>query len=219
MDSLVSVGVRTLTDGCREQLRRFPRAKVLEAKDWPLRAGKGDGMLKKFVAEHIPPNADIYISFDLDVLDPAYAPAVSHLEPGGISTRQALDFLHCLGEGQPGRAGGADRRVVMADLVELNPRHDLVLGSGQPTPADELPEGSATSDSYQRQGLGAMAAAKIAKELLGLLLLGRRSSIYEAVEAAGAAGGEVEPKLKQMLEVEKSKAVEALMAAAKKNLI
>ena len=55
----------------------------------------------------------VYVSFDLDVLDPAFAPGVSHHEPGGFTTRQALDMIRALGG-----------KVIGADLVELNPRRD-----------------------------------------------------------------------------------------------
>jgi arginase len=47
------------------------------------------------------------------VLDPAFAPGVSHPEPGGLSTRDVIGFLQ--------RLRG---RVVAADVVELNPRRD-----------------------------------------------------------------------------------------------
>ena len=38
----------------------------------------------------------LYISIDLDVLDPAFAPAVSYKEPGGLNSRELLFFLHKL---------------------------------------------------------------------------------------------------------------------------
>jgi arginase family enzyme len=55
----------------------------------------------------------IYISFDMDVLDPAFAPGVSHWEPGGMSVREAIAHLHAI-EGE----------IVGADLVEFNPVRD-----------------------------------------------------------------------------------------------
>jgi arginase family enzyme len=55
----------------------------------------------------------LYISFDLDALDPAYAPGVSHQEAGGLTTRQAIDLIH-----------GLKARVVGLDVVELNPSRD-----------------------------------------------------------------------------------------------
>ena len=55
----------------------------------------------------------LYISFDMDALDPAFAPGVSHLEPGGMSTRQALGIIHRL-----------QARIVGMDVVEVNPSRD-----------------------------------------------------------------------------------------------
>jgi arginase len=55
----------------------------------------------------------LYISFDLDALDPAYAPGVSHHEAGGLSTRQALDIIHHL-----------KARIIGLDVVELNATRD-----------------------------------------------------------------------------------------------
>lgn len=56
----------------------------------------------------------VYISFDMDVLDPAFAPGVSHREPGGMSVREAIAHLHAI-EGE----------IVGADVVEYNPVQDI----------------------------------------------------------------------------------------------
>jgi arginase family enzyme len=56
----------------------------------------------------------VYVSFDVDVLDPAFAPGISHREPGGMSVREAISHLHAItGE------------LVGADIVEYNPKQDL----------------------------------------------------------------------------------------------
>lgn len=55
----------------------------------------------------------IYISLDLDALDPAFAPGVSHHEPGGFSTREVLTILQNI-----------QVPVLGADIVELNPLRD-----------------------------------------------------------------------------------------------
>ncbi len=55
----------------------------------------------------------VYVTFDLDGLDPSCAPGVSHREPGGLTTRQAVDVIR--------RLRGM---VVGADVVEFNPRMD-----------------------------------------------------------------------------------------------
>lgn len=57
----------------------------------------------------------LYISFDMDALDPAFAPGVSHHEPGGLSTRQAIQMIQTL-----------KARIVGMDVVELNPDRDPV---------------------------------------------------------------------------------------------
>jgi len=57
----------------------------------------------------------IYVSLDLDGLDPSCAPGVSHHEPGGLTVREVLDVIDAL----PGP-------IVGADVVELNPTRDLV---------------------------------------------------------------------------------------------
>ncbi len=58
-------------------------------------------------------DSPVYISFDMDALDPAFAPGVSHREPGGLSTRQAIDVIQRL-----------KGKVVGADIVEFNPHMD-----------------------------------------------------------------------------------------------
>jgi len=55
----------------------------------------------------------VYISFDLDALDPAFAPGVSHHEPGGLTTRQAVQVIQAL-----------KGRIVGLDIVELNAARD-----------------------------------------------------------------------------------------------
>jgi agmatinase len=56
----------------------------------------------------------VYISIDIDVLDPAYAPGVGNPEPEGIGTTALLDILHAI----------VDERVVGFDVVEVSPPYD-----------------------------------------------------------------------------------------------
>ena len=60
--------------------------------------------------------APLYVSIDLDGLDPAFAPGVSHPEPGGLTTREVLAILARLPVPPVG-----------ADIVELNPERDTGL--------------------------------------------------------------------------------------------
>ena len=96
---LVQVGIRTLTRHQREQTERFG----VEAHEMRY------GLPPKLELE-----APLYLSLDLDVLDPAFAPGVSHHEPGGLSVREVLNIIHAI-----------DVPIIGADIVELNPRRDI----------------------------------------------------------------------------------------------
>ena len=56
----------------------------------------------------------LYLSLDMDCLDPAFAPGVSHHEPGGMTTREVLGIIQNL-----------KGPLVGADIVEVNPKRDL----------------------------------------------------------------------------------------------
>jgi agmatinase len=96
---LVQVGIRTFTAHQREQVTKFG-VETIE-----MRNVTSDLQLEF--------DSPVYISFDVDALDPAFAPGVSHREPGGLSTRQAIDLIQRL-----------KGKVVGADIVEFNPRMD-----------------------------------------------------------------------------------------------
>lgn len=98
--SLVQVGLRTLTPHQREQIARFG-VNCIEMRDF---------------ADGARPVVDgpVYISVDIDGLDPAFAPGVSHREPGGLSVRDVLAMIH--------QVRGP---IVGADVVEFNPSQDV----------------------------------------------------------------------------------------------
>ena len=97
---LVQVGIRTMVGHQREQAEKF-RVEVVEMRGLP-------------AYERLKVAGPVYISFDMDVLDPAFAPGVSHREPGGMSVRETIAHLHAIGG-----------EIVGADLVEYNPVQDL----------------------------------------------------------------------------------------------
>jgi agmatinase len=71
--------------------------------------------MKRFPWKPFPEfNGPAYLSLDLDVLDPAFAPGVSHHEPGGMSARELIGMIQDL------RA-----ELIGADIVEYNPDRDL----------------------------------------------------------------------------------------------
>jgi arginase len=96
----VQVGIRTLTRACCAQADRFG-VEILPMADFtPAQVPLLSGLL--------------YISIDLDGIDPAEAPGVAHPEPGGLTVRELLALLH------------AQRApIVGADIVELNPARDV----------------------------------------------------------------------------------------------
>ena len=96
---LVQVGIRTLTGHQREQADRFG-VEVIDMRAWA--SGSRPTV-----------SGDVYLSVDLDGLDPAFVPGVSHREPGGLSTREVIGLIQSLGG-----------TLIGADVVELNPRQD-----------------------------------------------------------------------------------------------
>lgn len=99
VNRLVQVGIRTITPYLRDQAAKF-NVEVMEMKD-------------RYPGTEIDLEGDIYLTLDLDCLDPAFAPGVSHHEPGGLTTRELLRIIH-----------GIKGRIIGADIVELNPDRD-----------------------------------------------------------------------------------------------
>jgi len=97
---LIQLGIRTMNSHQREQAKRFG-VEVVEMRDLP-------------AFDKLKQPGSIYISFDVDVLDPAFAPGISHREPGGMSVREAISHLHAI-----------TGKIVGADIVEYNPKQDV----------------------------------------------------------------------------------------------
>ena len=97
---LIQVGIRAMTGHQRDQAARFG-VEVFEMRHLP-------------VLERMNVNGPVYVSFDIDALDPAFVPGISHREPGGMSVRDALSHLHAI-----------TGTIVGADIVEFNPAQDV----------------------------------------------------------------------------------------------
>jgi arginase len=97
---LVQVGIRTMNGHQREQAARF-RVDVIEMRSLP-------------AYDRLRIQGPVYVSFDMDALDPAFAPGISHREPGGMTVREAIAHLHAI-QGE----------IVGADIVEFNPGQDV----------------------------------------------------------------------------------------------
>lgn len=96
---LVQVGIRTMNAHQREQAERFG-VEVIEMKNIE------EGLALMF-------DTPVYVSVDIDALDPAFAPGVVHREPGGLSTRQLIEIIQSI-----------NAPVIGADIVEFNPELD-----------------------------------------------------------------------------------------------
>lgn len=98
--SLTQLGIRTLNAHLRDQAGKYG-VRVFTPADHA-------------AALTLLPHGPTYLSIDLDALDPAYAPGVSHHEPGGLTTREVLSVIW--------KAPGP---VIGGDIVELNPGRDV----------------------------------------------------------------------------------------------
>jgi len=98
---LIQIGIRTMSAHQREQAARFG-VDVIDMPTWA-RQSKTPAV-----------GGAVYLSIDLDGFDPAFAPGVSHPEPGGLSVRDVIGVIQ--------EIGGP---IVGADIVELNPSRDV----------------------------------------------------------------------------------------------
>ena len=100
ISSLTQIGIRTLNTHQREQASKF-KVQIIEMKDFNF------DFLETL-------QGPLYVSVDLDVLDPAFAPGISHHEPGGLTTRQLIQIIQNI-----------KVPIVGADIVEYNPTRDV----------------------------------------------------------------------------------------------
>lgn len=95
----VAVGIRTMNPHQRSQADKFG-SEIIEIRN----------MENNPVLEFEGP---VYLSLDMDVLDPAFAPGISHYEPGGLSVREVITIIQ-----------GFRGNLIGADIVEYNASRD-----------------------------------------------------------------------------------------------
>jgi len=106
-ENIVHVGARAFV---KEELVFLKEHNVATVSDKEIRDGNGPKLLKDITSTF----DNIYLSIDLDVLDPAFAPGVGNPEAVGISSRELYDLVTTL----------QNKKIVAADIVELNPTYD-----------------------------------------------------------------------------------------------
>ncbi len=106
-EGILHVGARAFV---REELEFLRDNSIRTISDAQIRAGQGPQLLQDYASSF----GSLYASFDLDVLDPAFAPGVGNPEAVGVTSRELFEMIHSL----------RGTRLSGADIVELNPYHD-----------------------------------------------------------------------------------------------
>jgi len=106
-ENIVHVGARAFV---KEELAFLKEHNIATVSDKEIRNGNGPKLLKDITSTF----DRVYLSVDLDVLDPAFAPGVGNPEAVGISSRELYDMITML----------QNKKIVAADVVELNPTYD-----------------------------------------------------------------------------------------------
>jgi arginase len=97
---LVQVGIRAMNGHQRAQMDRYGVERI-DMRAWT--SGARPSL-----------EGPVYVSIDLDGIDPAHAPGVSHREPGGLTVRDVIGLVQDVGG-----------LVLGADIVEFNPTQDV----------------------------------------------------------------------------------------------
>ncbi|KAK5164824.1 uncharacterized protein LTR77_009488 [Saxophila tyrrhenica] len=98
------------------------------------------GMARQIV-EHVGTETPVYLSIDIDVIDPGMAPGTGTPEPGGWTTRELIRVLR----------GIETLNVVGADIVEVSPSYD---GTGEVTALAAAQVGFEVLSSMVKRGVG-----------------------------------------------------------------
>ena len=106
-ENIIHVGARAYV---KEELEFLTEHNVQTISDSDIRMGNGPKLLQNMTENF----ENLYVSIDLDVLDPAFAPGVGNPEAIGITSRELYDMIVSL----------QDKKIKAADIVELNPTFD-----------------------------------------------------------------------------------------------
>lgn len=107
---IIEFGTRAV---CKEELDYAKKSGIEFFTSQQIRKDGTEKITRK-LEEKLSPYENVYLSVDMDVLDPAYAPAVQNPEADGIDTHTLIDVLCAL----------CDRRVIGFDVLEVAPVYD-----------------------------------------------------------------------------------------------
>ncbi len=107
---IIEVGTRSV---CKEELAYAKKAGVEFFTSQQI-IKQGSEQIISELQKKLEPYKNVYLTVDMDVLDPAFAPAVQNPEPEGITTTVLLDIACAL----------CDKRVVGFDVLEVVPFYD-----------------------------------------------------------------------------------------------
>ncbi|MFQ6134954.1 MAG: agmatinase, partial [Nitrososphaerales archaeon] len=105
---VIHIGLRAAT---REEIDYLNRVEMVTISAQTILTNERS---EKILADLLRDFSQVYVSVDMDVLDPAYAPGVGNPEAAGISTAQLLEFLYTLN----------GKKVLGFDIVEVCPPYD-----------------------------------------------------------------------------------------------
>jgi len=114
---IIEVGTRAV---CKEELAYAKKAGIEFLTAQQIRK-EGTEQIAEQLREKLAKCKNIYLSVDMDILDPAYAPAVQNPEPEGLKPHCLLDILCSL----------CNSRVIAFDVVEVAPRYDSGISAIQ----------------------------------------------------------------------------------------
>ena len=106
-ENIIHVGARAFV---KEELEFLTENNIKTISDSDIRSGNGPKLLEQMTDKF----ENLYVSIDLDVLDPAFAPGVGNPEAIGITSRELYDMVVAL----------KNKKIKAADIVELNPMFD-----------------------------------------------------------------------------------------------
>jgi len=107
---IIEVGTRAV---CKEELAYAKKAGIEYFTTHQIRK-EGTQQVVRLLKKNLEGYGRIYLTVDMDVLDPAYAPAVQNPEPEGLEPHTLLDILGSI----------CDRRIIGFDVVEVAPNYD-----------------------------------------------------------------------------------------------